>query len=136
MQAMKPLSWIMSVALLSAAGPAAHAAAPSADQEANLSAANNANADLSGARYDLVVRRTNKDLVAYRLDRVTGETWSLDGTSLVRIKERGPIAQGNYKLAVVPTKDGKQNWVVRMDRKSGGMWYATNNQFVPYNENP
>ena len=128
----------MIAAFLSAAVPAGYAAAPSGNQEASPlpTTADDSNAALSGGRYDLVVRRTNKDLVAYRLDRITGETWSLDGTSLIRIKERGPIAQGIYKLAIVPTKDRKQNWVVRIDRKSGSMWYATNNQWVPYSENP
>lgn len=127
----------MAAFLLSGQTWAAHTTPPTVVMPAQTSPdADDPNSPLPLTRFELVSLRANRQLVAYRLDTITGETWSLSGTSLVRIKERGPIPQGNYMLAVVPTKDGKQHWLVRIDRRSGSMWYATNNQWANYNENP
>ena len=127
------------VVLLGTPGPhpyAAHVAAAPVVPESGSAEANDANAPLSRTRFELVVLRAAKQLIAYRLDTISGETWSLAGISLIRIKEKGPVPQGNFELAVIPTKDGKQHWLVRMDRRSGSMWYATNNQWTSYAENP
>ena len=87
-------------------------------------------------RYSLAVLRDGKDLLVYRLDTLTGRTWSVLDTAIVPVKEKESIPKSSYELAVISTKDGRGHWAVRIDRRTGRMWYATENQWLPYQENP
>jgi hypothetical protein len=89
-------------------------------------------ATASGAAYALATLRSGKELLVYRINVQTGETHGVIDTSLKRVEEKTPPPRGDYELALVPTKDGRAHWAVRLDRLSGRMWYATQNQWVEY----
>ena len=72
----------------------------------------------------------------YRLDTITGQTWTVNETALDRIKESGPLPEGNFDLEVVPVKGDREHWVVRIDRKTGRMWYASEGRWQAYSEKP
>jgi hypothetical protein len=108
--------------------------ADAADDEIGRAGA--ADAGSGTQRYALAALRAGKELLVYRIDTLTGETWSVLETAITPVKEKDRIPQGSYELAVIPTKDGRGHWAVRIDRNSGRMWYATENQWLPYQETP
>jgi hypothetical protein len=93
-----------------------------------------------GSPYRLVssVNAAGDNWFAYRINKVTGETWKIPdaGWSWSKFAEPGQIPNGDYDLQIMVTGSGNSAiaQLIRMERKTGLSWYINNGTWTPMTE--